>query len=160
MSRRLIPFAVLFTFAGLVGLSTVAWAGSKVVRSHGFQHFRTMHGDHADHEAQARAMLEEVLGEIDATDEQTSAILTIADDTHGQLAVLHDGLEEHHEQVAAVLTAETVDRDALEDLRLEAVSGFDQATQLITGAMGDVAEQLSLGQRQELAAMAEELHGD
>jgi periplasmic protein CpxP/Spy len=160
MSRRLIPFAVLFTFAGIAGLSTVAWAGSKVVRGHGFQHFRAMHGPHADHEAQARAMLEDVLGEIDATDEQSVAILAIADDTHGQLEVLHGGLEEHHAQVAAVLTAETVDREAIEELRLDAVAGFDQVTQLVSGAMGDVAELLTVEQRLELAAMAEELHGD
>jgi protein CpxP len=145
MSRRIIPIVIVL---GVAGLTTVAFAGSRAVRGHGFHHF------HAHH-----AMLADALEEIGASADQQGAILAIADSTHAQLEELHEGLEDHHAQMKAVLTAETVDRAAIEELRLEAVAGFDQASQLLAEALGDAAEQLSAEQRAELAEMAEEMHG-
>jgi Spy/CpxP family protein refolding chaperone len=101
-----------------------------------------------------------MLDEIDASDDQIAAIEAILDGTHIQLEALHDGFDDHHDQVKAVLVAETVDREALEELRLEAVGVFDQASQLIAGAVGDVGEVLNPEQRAELAELAEELHGE
>jgi Spy/CpxP family protein refolding chaperone len=153
MSRRIIPIVIVL---GVAGLTTVAFAGSRAVRGHGFHHF---HAHHADHQERGRAMLADALEEIGASADQQGAILAIADSTHAQLEELHEGLEDHHAQMKAVLTAETVDRAAIEELRLEAVAGFDQASQLLAEALGDAAEQLSAEQRAELAEMAEEMHG-
>lgn len=158
MSRRILPFVVI-TLVGVSSLG-VAYAGSRMVRGPGFSHFRAMHGDRADPMAHGRAMLQDVLGELDATDEQSAVILAIADDTHSQLEGLHDGFEDHRARAHAVFTAEVVDRDALEGLRLEALDAFDQASQLIAGTVGDVGEVLSVEQRTELVALAEELHGE
>ncbi len=163
MSRHTLPLVVLsLVGVSALGVSTlgVAYAGSRVVRSHGFQHLRAMHGDRADHQAQARAMFEEALGEIDASDAQAAEIMAITDSAHGQLEAMHEGLEAHHDQLEAVFTAPTVDREALEELRLEGLAGVEQASLILVGAIGDVAEVLSAEQRADLVVLAEELHGE
>jgi len=160
MSRRLLPFAII----GLVGATTlgvttigVAVAGSRALRGPMFHH---MHGDRADHQAHAKAMIQDLLGEVGATAEQSAQVGSILDGAHTELELLHGGLEDHHDQLKAVFTAETVDAAAVEELRLEGLEGFDQATRIFSGVLLDVSAVLDAEQRAELVALAEELHGD
>jgi len=160
MSRRLLPFVVIsLVGATTLGVTTigVAVAGSRVMRGPAFHH---LHGDRADHQARAKAMVQDLLDEVDATAEQSLRIEVILDSAHVELEDLHEGLEDHQEQLKAVFTADSVDAAALEELRLEGLEGFDRVTQIFSGVLLDVGAELSAEQRAELVTLAEELHGD
>ena len=149
MSRRfLIPLLALPVLAlGTLGVG-VAVAGGP------FAHGCPFHGG-GDHHAKAEAMLDKALSEIGATDEQSAEIEGIVDDAHTRLEAMHEGMEEHHESVNAVLTAETIDRAALETLRQEGLAHFDEASAMFVEVIADVAEVLTQEQREELAELAE-----
>jgi len=159
MSRRLLPIVLV----GMTGITTltvatvgVAYAGSRALRAAPFHH---IHGPDIDREAMARQIVGELLDEIDAPDEQSVQVEAILEGAHTQLEALHEGHDEHHEQVKTVLTAETVDASAVEELRLEAVDTFDQASQVFAGVVVDIGAVLSAEQRAELAELAAEMHG-
>ncbi len=149
MSRRfLIPLIALPVLAiGTLGVG-VAVAGGP------FSHGCPFPGP-GGHHAGAEAMLDKALDEIDATDDQAAEIKGILEETHAQIETMHEGMEEHHESLKAVLTAETIDRAALETLRQEGLAHFGEASALFVETIADVAEVLSQEQRQELAELAE-----
>ncbi len=121
--------------------------------------FHRFHGPDIDHEAMAREIVGDLLSEIDATDTQSAQVEAILEGAHTQLEALHEGHDAHHEQMRAVLTAESVDASAVEELRLEAVDTFDQASQVFATVIVDIGAVLSVEQRAELAELAEEMHG-
>ena len=63
--------------------------------------------------------------------------------------------EARHEQARDLLLGETVDRDAIEAMRVEAVDRFDEVSQLFVAVIADVAEVLTVEQRQELISLVE-----
>jgi Spy/CpxP family protein refolding chaperone len=134
----------------------VAWAGSS-------RHCRPPQPPWAggpDPREMGQAMVSEALDEIGADADQKARIEAILEDSHERLASLHDGMEEHHDAVRAVLTAESIDREALENLRRDGLAALDQASVILTAALADAAEELTPAQREAFAALVEERHGE
>ncbi len=116
------------------------------------------HGDKEDHRAHMEFMVDRMLSKVDATDEQKDQIDAILDAAFEEGEALHEGKEAHKEQLKAVLTAETIDREALEELRTEGLAHFDEASAMFVDVIADVSEVLTVEQREQLVEMIEERH--
>ncbi len=155
MSFRIIPLITL-PLLGLVGIGA-AVAGTGMAFRHG-PPFPPP--SFADHRAMGEAAIADLLGEIDATEAQRSEITAILDAAHEQVGANHPDPEEHHAQVRALLTAETIDREAMEAMRVEAIDHMDAGSQLLVETLADVAEVLSVEQRQQVAELVERRFAD
>jgi len=103
--------------------------------------------------------VDRMLDRIEADDNQREVILTIVDSAVSDLGDLHrDGFEFRKDAIEQ-LSAETVDRAALENLRARKLARFDQVSQRIVKAMADIADVLSLEQRRHIAEEIERRHG-
>jgi Spy/CpxP family protein refolding chaperone len=115
------------------------------------------HHEPSPEEREAR--LNHALDEIDATDEQRSAIRVFLEDTAPKLRELHEEGRLLREEFQTVfLTSEVVDRGEVEVLRLDAVDLFDRMTSTGLDLMVDVANVLTVDQRQTLHELKEARH--
>jgi Spy/CpxP family protein refolding chaperone len=114
------------------------------------------HGHHRFSEERVRAHVEWMLRGVDASAEQVDEITRIATAT---AADLHGARDRHadHAQIVAALSAETVDRAALETLRAEHVTAVETASHKLTDALAQIAEVLTPAQRAQLAAQHDKL---
>jgi Spy/CpxP family protein refolding chaperone len=108
---------------------------------------------HVDH------FLDRALDRLDATDEQGTAIRAIImssiDDLHGA----RGEFQSSHEEFRDLLMADTIDRAALEQLRLDTLSRTDKITRILTNNLTDVIEQLTPEQRRKLEERFEKHKG-
>ncbi|MEX0955692.1 MAG: Spy/CpxP family protein refolding chaperone [Rhizobiaceae bacterium] len=152
--------------AMLVGGAGVASAisdeGGRNFMRHGFQQgemgprhgggFMRAHMGFAGHG------IERALDAIDATDEQSDKIYEIMDGARGEVRPLMREFRDTHENLVEILSAETIDRQALETLRTERVAALDDASKKMTEALLNAADVLTPEQRTELVKLFEE-HG-
>ncbi len=94
--------------------------------------------------------VEHVMWRLDGTDEQTERIQAILADTIDELATAHGPRDAMHGELARVLTAETIDRAAMETLRQEHVARSERLSRVITTRLADVLEVLTPEQRAKL----------
>lgn len=100
-----------------------------------------------------------MLRHIDATDEQQQRIREILDAAIDDLVPMREGHEDTRAAFTAALTADRVDVEALEALRVEKLAEFDAASSRILAALAEVGEVLTPEQRQQLAERAEKHRG-
>ena len=133
----------------------VAWAGT----SHSF-HF--CHGHHPfgskTEQAHIESVLKDVLRRLDATDSQRKKIEAVLASVFEQHRAIHAEKKTLHREAHAILSEPTIDRARLEELRKRSLAVFDQGSQELTRAIGDIAEILSPDQRRKLLAWIRELH--
>lgn len=98
---------------------------------------------HIDHMAKA----------ADATPDQKAKLTAIAKAAQADIKPLRDQLKANRERGAALYTAPTIDRAAMEQHRAEQFKIMDQISQRRSKARLDSAEVLSPEQRSKLAAM-------
>ncbi len=91
------------------------------------------------------------LGGVDATEAQEAQILAILDTLFAQHQAHEAFRKAMHDQVAAALTGDTVDRAALEAVRVQILQRADQGSKDLAKAIADMAEVLTPAQRQALA---------
>jgi Spy/CpxP family protein refolding chaperone len=91
-----------------------------------------------------------MLRHVDASDEQKDRATEIAESAFDALAPMLSTHREGREQMVALLSEETIDREALEALRAELVARFDTASRTLAGSLADLAETLTPEQRAEL----------
>ena len=144
-------------FALLLGGALLSSAGIADARG------RWGHGHHHNPEAVRERVAfaaEWVLALADATEAQEEEIQGILDQTLRDLFELRGewGHEELHEEALAQLTAETIDRDALEEIRKKKLQVIDAASVRIADAIASIGEVLTQEQRLELAAQAGRFH--
>ncbi len=112
-------------------------------------------------EAEVREKLDSVanrvLDRVDGTDEQRESIDAVLDRAAGDVWAFHGSKDERHAAFREALTAETVDRKALESVRKDLVDDLDALTAAVVDAIGDVAEVLTPEQRREIAAIHDEM---
>ena len=155
MARRIVARGTSVARALLVVLAAGALLAPSVSGARGGWH-------HRDPEAVKQHVgmaADWLLYKVDATDDQKSKVQAILDRTLDDLEGLHPDRADLHAQVKGLLTAETIDRDAIERLRSEHLERFDLASKRISTALADVAEVLTPEQRTELAELAESFHG-
>jgi len=143
--RRFFKLAAISTaFAGLSGIGLGALA-------HGRRGGRGPI-DPAQMEERLERMLKHVYVEIDASAEQRQRIDPIVKQAANDLLPLRAKVREARRAGLKLLSAETVDRGAIERLRLEQMASADAASKRFTQALADVAEVLTPEQRKTLAA--------
>lgn len=103
--------------------------------------------------------MEKMLDRVDATAEQKQQIEEIVGRRMSALHDLHPDRGALHDSVVGVLTADEIDRDALEAIRAEQVERLVAASKLVTESLAEVAAVLDPDQRAELVRIAEEHRG-
>ena len=146
--RRWVMGAVVAA-AFLAGAATVSGV-SAVAAAAG------MMGAH-DHMA-AMAHMNAALDAAGATTDQKSRIETILHTGLKPLMSAHGGMGDVHGDLVRLLTAPTIDRGALEQLRAGEIATLDQASRTAIQSLADAAEVLSPDQRAKLASVIAEHH--
>ncbi|HEY0231221.1 MAG TPA: Spy/CpxP family protein refolding chaperone [Dokdonella sp.] len=102
--------------------------------------------------------LPRVYAELGVTDAQKSQLDPMVKQIIDDVGAIHAQMGNLHAQALDLLTQDTVDRDAIEALRVAHVAGMDQASQRMTQLIGDLADVLTPAQRKALAAHIAQLH--
>jgi Spy/CpxP family protein refolding chaperone len=134
----------LLIVSALALVPIVAVAGSGLHHRHG-------HGD-------PKAHVEDMLDEVDASEAQRRAITPLVDRATVSAHEIHSQAEEVHDELLVLLTADTIDRAALESVRVQGVALVDQASRDMVEAMTGMAEVLTPDQRKEIARESESWH--
>ena len=110
----------------------------------------------AEIEARIERMVKHVAIEIDATPEQQQEIIGLIKAVALELKPLRDRMRATGQDLRYMLTADVIDRVALEDLRAERLAEAEQISKTLVNAFADVAEVLSPEQRAVLDERIEE----
>ena len=122
-----------------------------------FRHHRRGHDSEQMREHAYRAV-NHLLSRVDASDEQHDAARVIVDETFLELGELRFDRRALHGEVVALISAETIDRDAIEALRVEKLASADLASRALIGGLVELAEVLTPEQRTQLMELAEGHH--
>lgn len=139
---------VLLSAGILLGLGGVAIAAGPGVGHH---------HPHSPEEAKAHidGMIDHMIGKVGGTEEQRGKLKGIAEQTVPRMAALHTEGRDLKNEVRDLLTAEKIDRAALEAARKDAIDLADRGSKVVISAVADAAEALTPAQRREIAeAMA------
>jgi len=145
--RRATLLAFFAGVATTMGIGAVA--GMAVMGS--WHHESLANMSPAERSAHVQKMLQHLYIEIDATDAQKAKLDPIVKAAVNDLLPLHAQFHGAHEQLLGVLTQDTIDRAALENLRASHIQLADQASKRITQALADVGDVLTPAQRTKLA---------
>jgi Spy/CpxP family protein refolding chaperone len=150
MSRRLFfwPLALIgLTLAFLFVANTVSAWGRR--DGHDIEDIKS----HAEH------FLDRALDRLDASEDQSAAIQLIVmatiDDLHDARGESTSGREEF----LGLITADAIDRKALEEFRLSHLQRADDMSRIVADSLADVMDVLTPEQRQALEAHFDEHHG-
>jgi Spy/CpxP family protein refolding chaperone len=116
-------------------------------------------GSPEQHKAFMEKRVDRMLDNVKATDSQRTAIKAIFERTFTDLQPIHQSHQRLHEDMVKALTANTVDRTAIEKLRTQATALLEQGSQVLSKSLADAAEVLTPDQRRTLAKFIEEHHG-
>ncbi len=103
--------------------------------------------------------LEHLLDKVNATAGQRSQIEAIWNGLRPQLKSLHQQEQAAHQQIAAALSAPTIDPAAVEQLRKQAMGVADQLSSTFTQGLVQSAQVLTPDQRKQAAAAMAEARG-
>ena len=95
--------------------------------------------------------IDDMLDEVDATDEQRGQVRAITTAALADMEEFRDFKREIRQDLIAAFSKETVDRTELELLRQRKMETADRASQRLLTALADAAEVLTPAQRTELA---------
>ncbi|MEO8718829.1 MAG: Spy/CpxP family protein refolding chaperone [Burkholderiales bacterium] len=150
--RRFFRFAA--AGAALAGLSGLAWKAA----AHGGRRGGPI--DPARMEQHIDRMLKHLYVEIDATPAQQQKLEPIVKQASKELMPLREQVREARRQGMELLSAPSIDRAAIERLRVEQIGAADEASKRFVRALSDVAEVLTPEQRKIVAArMQRRRHG-
>lgn len=117
-------------------------------RGHGFGHFETM--SEAEIEKKMSRLVKHVAIEIDATPEQTTKITRLIVAVAKDIQPLRSTFKASGRELHELLMAPTINREAIEKIRLQRLADADNASKELMTALTDVAEVLTPEQRQTL----------
>lgn len=143
---------------GLVVASVVALlAGGALVFAHAGKggHGRMGAEEMAEH---LEVHVKHVLAEVDATPEQQARIKAIVQGAAADLKALHAQHDGAFAEMHSLLTAPTIDRAKLEQLRARHIAALDAASQRCATALADAAEVLTPEQRAQLGEKMKQRH--
>jgi protein CpxP len=118
------------------------------------------HGHHGAHMASASPedvaahvdqVLQHIYAETGATPAQQAQIAPLVQATATDLMQMHGQFHTEHAQMLALLSADTIDRVALENARVAQLNVVDQASKEIVQLLADTAGVLTPAQRKALA---------
>jgi Spy/CpxP family protein refolding chaperone len=100
--------------------------------------------------------IERMLDAVEASDEQRVEVRAAFDELHDLWRESRRERRDSREAIAAALTGEEIDREALEALRADQVASFEARSQQLLGALVRVAQALTPEQRRQVAEHMEE----
>jgi Spy/CpxP family protein refolding chaperone len=146
-------------FFATLGVAALLALGASQALGHG--PFRMRSCGHLD-AAQVEKKIDRISGwiveDLDGTPEQQAKLAAIAKAAAKDLAPVHDELVAGRRQAVELLTAEKVDRAALEAHRARQMQLVTTASERLAAAVADAADVLTPAQRATAAAKLEELH--
>ncbi len=152
--RWLVGAALAAAFvAGGATLPMVAASAQDAAQGGAMQQMMSGHGGM---HAAATAHVGKMLDAVGASADQKSRIEAILHAGFAPMADLHRGMAQTHASLHAILTAPTVDRGALEQLRVAEIARIDEASKTMTKAIADAAQVLTPEQRAKLARLMAE----
>lgn len=92
-----------------------------------------------------------MLDDVDASDEQRGQVKSIIEAHSATLNALRESGRKLHQETRRLLSAPTIDRNAIENLRQQQVASMDKRSREMTAMLADIAEVLTPEQRQQLA---------
>lgn len=148
-TRRLLTASVAALSLGLLSLSGFSYANEGFPGPHGNM---GMHHHGPMDEAGMEKHLDRMLGHLlpDLTDAQKTSIKSIAKAAHTDLKTLHDQHKTLRKAHLSILTAATVDRNALEQNRVEDMRLMEQISKRKNQALADAADVLTAAQRAKI----------
>lgn len=155
--RRIAIITVPVIGLALLGTAT---AGAAMAGRHGGFPFHggpggPMNMSPEEHRAFAQERFQFALDRIGATEEQQAEIAAIIEPAVDQAMDAHADHEARHDEFRDLLLAETIDRDAIEAMRVDAMDRFDEGSQLFVTVIADVAEVLTVEQREDLVELVQ-----
>ncbi|MBV8658591.1 MAG: Spy/CpxP family protein refolding chaperone [Burkholderiales bacterium] len=121
-----------------------------------------VHAGASDPATHVQMMLAMLYKTVNATDAQKAQIDPLVQQAVTDLTPLHQQLSAGHHQLAALLTADIIDRNALETLRAQQMQTIDQMSKRLSLLAGDVGTVLTPAQRvqlqQHLSALHDKMH--
>lgn len=142
--RRRRPRWILMTIAGALVLVLGGMTWSAVAHSG-----RSWDGERFERMVEWK--VEDMLDEVDASDDQRERVRAIASAALADMGEFRDFRRAGRDALVDALTQETVDRAALEALRQSKLETADRASRRLLTALADAAEVLTPAQRAELA---------
>ena len=145
--RWLAPLAMVGAFlAGGLTVGGMAAAAEGMAMHH-------MMGSPEQMHARAMAHVSKMLDQVGANADQKTRIEAILRTGFEPMASLHADMRQTHASLHSILSAPTIDRAALEQLRAGEIARMDQASRSMTQALADAAEVLRPDQRAKLATV-------
>lgn len=148
--------SLLHRFAPLALVAGLACGGAVFAFAHGSAGAGFHHGPIS--RADAQAHVEQMLADIGVNPAQKAQVDALLQPLLTDFGAMHDQMRDTHEQLLQLLTADPLDRDAIEALRVAHIQAMDKASQKIAQAAGDIAQVLTPAQRKTLAANIARLH--
>jgi periplasmic protein CpxP/Spy len=139
-----------FTRRTTLGIFGALFSGAAL--AHGRRHHGAM--DPAQMDERIERFIGHLAVDVDATPEQKQKLTTIAKAAARDLTPLRAQGAEMRKQGLALFTAPTVDRNAVEQLRVKRMQHADAVSKRITQALADSADVLSPEQRKKAAERA------
>jgi protein CpxP len=152
--RTLLFAALLIATAGITGAAVTKALSNPFGFGPGWHGARGHFGmplDPAQIEDRADRMVRHVAIEIDANTEQQEKLRGIMRAMLKDVLPARDRAHAARRQARDLLTAQTIDRAAIEKLRAEQIALADSVSKRVTQAIGDAAEVLTPEQRRKLA---------
>ena len=159
LRRRLFSRYTVLAFVAGAALAVGVGASARSVGMAGWHHGSMLDGTHsaADVNGHVEHMLKHFYVEIDATEAQKQKLDPIVKQAAKDLLPLRAKMHEARKQGTALLSAETVDRAAIESFRVQQLQLADTASKRFSQALTDVAEVLTPAQRKDLAQRLEKM---
>ena len=142
--------AITLAALGLFAVNAVAGGGWGHCGAHGAMG--------ATPDTKAAFVAERIADRADADDQQQAAIEAVLVDLFTDMEGLKADKETFRAQARDVLTAETVDVDALQDLRVRGMKTAEVASAQVVDALAEVASILTPEQRADLADDWDAMH--
>jgi periplasmic protein CpxP/Spy len=152
--RRAAFATAIGSIAAVVGFKAFADPGDHVRWHRGL-----MHANFTPEQAEQRIdrMLKHFYVEIEATEAQKQKLDPIVKQAAKDLMPLRAKMHEARKRGAALLSAETIDRAAIESFRAQQLQVAEAASKRFSQALADVAEVLTPAQRKDLAGRLEKM---
>ncbi|WP_338845644.1 periplasmic heavy metal sensor [Massilia sp. W12] len=149
-TRRMLLAGIAAFSLGLLSVSGMSWASEGMGHGHGhgpghggFMEFRAP--DAATLEKHLDRMLDRIVPDITAA--QKTSIKTIAKAAHADMKPMHEQIKTLRKAQITILTAATVDRNALEQNRVDTLRQVELLSKRKNQALADVADVLTAAQR-------------
>ncbi len=123
---------------------------------HGRDHKRLSEMSEQEVADRVERMVRHMAIEIDATDEQETRIIGLMTGLAADIKPLAERMQATRGEISGLLTATTIDREALERLRAARLAEADRISKTLVDTIAEVAETLTPEQRAELAEMIRE----